>query len=137
MPITKIRPSNIDETLSYNVSSLSITTGSLTSNANVVMQSTSTTTSSTSQITLDSFATAIYRSAKYLVQMNSGSAYHMIELNLIHDGTTVYLSQYGEVKTGASLGTFDSTISTGTLSLLFTPANSVTTAKLILQKFKV
>lgn len=86
-------------------------------------------TSSTSQVTLDSFSTTSYRSGKYLVQMSSGSAYHMIELSLIHDGTTVYLSQYGEVKSGASLGTFDATISAGTLSLLFTPTNSVTTAK--------
>jgi hypothetical protein len=89
------------------------------------------TTASTSQTTLDSFLTTTYRSAKYLVQMTSGSAYHMIELSLIHDGTTVYLSQYGEVKSGASLGTFDASISTGTLSLLFTPTNAITTAKYV------
>ena len=89
------------------------------------------TTASTSQTTLDTFLTATYRSAKYLVQMTSGSAYHMIELSLIHDGTTVYLSQYGEVKSGASLGTFDASISTGTLSLLFTPTNAITTAKYV------
>ena len=87
------------------------------------------TTSSTSQVTLDSFAIASYRSAKYLVQMTSGSSYHMIELSLIHDGTTVYLSQYGEVKTGSSLGTFDASISGSNLSVLFTPTNSITTAK--------
>jgi hypothetical protein len=69
--------------------------------------------------------------------MTSGSAYHMLELSLIHDGTTVYLTQYGEVKTGSSLGTFDATISTGTLSLLFTPANSVTTAKVLITTIKV
>ena len=63
--------------------------------------------------------------------MTSGSAYHMIELSLIHDGTTVYLSQYGEVRTGASLGTLDASISTGTLSLLFTPTNAITTAKYV------
>ena len=61
--------------------------------------------------------------------MTSGSAYHMIELSLIHDGTTVYLAQYAEVKTGASLGTFDASITTGTLSVLFTPTNAVTVVK--------
>ena len=112
-------------------------TGSLTSNTDTVVRTTSTTTSSTSQITLDSFLTATYRSAKYLVQMTSGSSYHMLELSLIHDGTTVYLTQYGEVKTGSSLGTFDATISTGTLSVLFTPVNSVTTAKVLTTTIKV
>ena len=87
------------------------------------------TTSSTSQTTLTSFATASYRSAKYLVQMTSGSSYHMIELSLIHDGTTVYLSQYGEVKTGSSLGTFDASITGGTLSVLSTPTNASTVVK--------
>ena len=61
--------------------------------------------------------------------MTSGSAYHMLELSAIHDGTTVYLTQYADVRTGASLGTFDASITTGTLSLLFTPTNAATTVK--------
>ena len=101
----------------------------VTINTHSVLESTSITTSSTSQVTLDSFATATYRSAKYLVQLTSGSAYHMIELNLVHDGTTVHLAQYGEVRTGASLGTFDASISAGTLSVLVTPTNSSTVVK--------
>ena len=89
------------------------------------------TTSSISQVAFDTFAAATYRSAKYMVQMTSGAAYHAIELSLIHDGTTVYLAQYGEVKSGASLGTFDASITSGTLSVLITPANSVTVVKSI------
>jgi hypothetical protein len=104
-------------------------TGIVTINTHAVLESTEITTASISQTTLDAFATATYRSAKYLVQMTSGSAYHMIELSLIHDGTTVHLSQYGEVKTGSSLGSFDASISSGTLSVLFTPTNSTTTVK--------
>jgi DNA-binding beta-propeller fold protein YncE len=101
----------------------------ITINTHAVLESTTITTASISQTTLDTFATATYRSAKYLVQMTSGSAYHMIELSLIHDGTTVHLSQYGEVKTGSSLGSFDASISSGTLSVLFTPTNAITTVK--------
>jgi hypothetical protein len=103
--------------------------GIITINTHAVLESTTITTASISQTTLDTFSTATYRSAKYLVQMTSGSAYHMIELSLIHDGTTVHLSQYGEVKTGSSLGSFDASISTGTLSVLFTPTNATTTVK--------
>ena len=104
-------------------------TGIVSINTHAVLESTTITTASISQTTLDAFATATYRSAKYLVQMTSGSAYHMIELSLIHDGTTVHLSQYGEVKTGSSLGSFDASISSGTLSVLFTPTNAITTVK--------
>ena len=89
------------------------------------------TTASTAQVSVDSFASATYRSSRYFVQMTSGSSYHIIELFLVHDGTTVYLSQYGEVFTGSSLGTFDASITTGTLNLLFTATNAITTVKLI------
>ena len=100
-----------------------------TINTNAVYESTAVTTAAATQFTLDSFSTTAYRSAKYLVQISSGSAYELLELALIHDGTTVYLSQYGNIKTGATLGVFDATISTGTLSLLATPNNAVTTFK--------
>jgi hypothetical protein len=88
------------------------------------------TTSTTSQVSIDSFSSTTYRSAKYYVQMTSGSSYHVIELSLLHDGTTVNLVQYGEIKTGASLGTFDASISGGVLGLLFTATNAITTVKL-------
>ena len=100
-----------------------------TINTNAVYESTAVTTAAATQFTLDSFSSTAYRSAKYLVQISSGSSYELLEMTLIHDGTTVYLSQYGNIKTGATLGVFDATISTGTLSLLATPNNAVTTFK--------
>lgn len=103
--------------------------GSIKLNNHSVFESTSVTTSSLSQVTLDSWSTSTYRSAKYLIQMTSGSEYHLIEVSMIHDGTTVHISQYGEVKTANSLGTFDASITTGTLSVLFTPTNASTTVK--------
>lgn len=101
----------------------------VTVNTHSVYEATAVTTGSLSQIVLDSFSTTAYRSAKYLVQITSGSEYELLEMTLIHDGTTVYLSQYGNIKTGATLGVFDATISAGTLSLLATPNNAVTTFK--------
>ena len=68
----------------------------------------------------------------YEVQINTSTGYHVIELRVVHDGTTVWLAQYGEIFTSASLGTFDASISAGNLNLLFTPASAtVTTIKLI------
>jgi len=100
-------------------------------NTSAYLTSTVFTTSTTGQTAIDSFATATYRSAKYLAQITSGSSYHFIELIVIHDGTTPFVSQYGEVFTSSSLGTFDASITTGNLSLLFTPTNATTTIKLM------
>ena len=89
------------------------------------------TTSSTSQITVDSFSSSTYRSAKYQVQVTSGTDYHVIELRVVHNGTTTYLAQYGEIFTASSLGTFDTDISGGNVRLLFTGANAVSVVKVI------
>ena len=88
-------------------------------------------TASTAQVAVDNFSSTTYRSAKYYVQMTSGSSYHVIELSLVHNGTTVFLSQYGEIFTGSSLGTFDASITGSTLSLFLTATNAVTTVKML------
>jgi len=87
------------------------------------------TTSNTDLQTFDSFATATYRSAHYMVQMTSGTDYHTIQLSLIHDGTNVYLAQYGEIFDNVSLGTFGANIASGNVNVEITPANSVTAIK--------
>ena len=88
-------------------------------------------TSSTSQVSVDAWPTSSYRSAKYFVQVSSGTDFHIIELNLVHNGTTVFLAQYGEVLTSSSLGTFDADISGSTVRLLFTGVNAVSTVKVL------
>ena len=103
----------------------------VTLNTNGYVTSKTFTTSSTAQVAIDSFATATYRSAKYMVQMTSGSSYHVIELVVLHDGTTPSIAQYGEIFTGSSLGTFDASITSGNLSLLLTATNSTTVVKLV------
>jgi hypothetical protein len=84
------------------------------------------TTTSTSQIPIDIFSITNYRSAKYEVQITSGSDYHVIELRALHDSTNVWLAQYGEITTNGSLGSFDASIVSGDFQLLFTPTNSST-----------
>jgi hypothetical protein len=75
-------------------------------------------------IIVDSWSTNTYRSAKYICSMQSGvpyNAFHTIELLLIHDGTTVYLTQYGEIYSNyAGTGIFDASITGTTLNLTFT-----------------
>ena len=90
---------------------------------------TTTTVASTSATTIASHAAATYRTVKYLVQCTQGTDYHSTEVNLIHDGTTVYITEYGSLWDNAALGTFDATITSGNILLQITAgsASSMTT----------
>ena len=78
----------------------------------------------------DTFPAQSYRTAKYLVQMTSGSNYHATEVLLIHDGTTVYMTEFGTIYSNASLGTINGDINSGSVRLLVTPANTSTQVKI-------
>ena len=90
---------------------------------------TTTTVASTSATTIASHAAATYRTVKYLIQCTQGTDYHSTEVNLIHDGTTVYITEYGSLWDNAALGTFDATITGGNILLQITAgsASSMTT----------
>ena len=62
--------------------------------------------------------------------MTSGSNFHATEVLLIHDGTTVYMTEFGTIFSNASLGTIDGDINSGSVRLLVTPANTNTTIKI-------
>ena len=99
---------------------------------NSYVRSDSTSISSTSATTVATHAVATYRSVKYQVQITQGSTYHSTELNAIHDGTTVYLTEYGTIFSGSSLATFDATITSGNMLLQVTMgSNASSTIKVI------
>ena len=93
---------------------------------------TSTTLTTTSASTIATHAAATYRTIKYIVQLTQGTDYHSTEINLIHDGTTVYISEYGTLFDNAVLGTLSATISSGNVLLQLTPgSNSSLTARVV------
>ena len=99
---------------------------------NSYIRSDSTSISSTSATTVATHAIATYRTVKYQVQITQGSSYHSTELNAIHDGTTVYLTEYGTIFSGSSLATFDATITSGNMLLQVTMgSNASSTIKVI------
>jgi hypothetical protein len=104
--------------------------GHLSVNTSLIT-STTYTTSNTNQVVIDVFDSAYYRSAKYDVQMTSGSDYHVLELRALHDGSNPYMTQYGELFTSTRLGSFDADLGGGKFSLKLTPSNSSTTIKLL------
>jgi hypothetical protein len=88
-----------------------------------------TTSANTANQVLHSLPHAEFKTVKYIVQCISGSDLQAQELLLIHDGSNVYMTEYSQVL-GASntqLTTFDARISGGSLELLVSPVNNVTT----------
>lgn len=88
-----------------------------------------TTTSTSSNQILDSVSASSVRTLQYIVQVanSTTSEYHATSLMIIHDGTTVYLTEYGTVLSGNSLASFDADISGGNLRVLVTPTNASST----------
>lgn len=78
----------------------------------------------TSTQTIDSFSTATYTSAKYMVQVTDAGRVHSQEIMLIHNGTNVYMTQYGIITTNGQLGTFSSIITSSNVLLYFTPSTA-------------
>ena len=58
--------------------------------------------------------------------MSKGTDFHSTEIMLIHDGTTVSLTQYGVLQ-DATLATFDADISGANVRLRCTPTSATTT----------
>ena len=86
-----------------------------------------TTTTTTSESAINSFSASDYRSAKYQIQITQGSNYHTTEVSIVHDGSDSYGTEYGTIKTGSSLASFNTDISGGNVRLLATPASSSST----------
>ena len=85
---------------------------------------------STTVFSLDTFAAATFRTAKYLVQVTNSTDgdYQALEIALFHDGTTVYLTQYASIFDNGAQATFDADINTGNVRLRVTPASGDTMA---------
>ena len=91
------------------------------------IDTTVTSTSATTQVAINTFAAATFRSARFTVQITNttDSTYHSTEILAIHDGTTANITEFGEVHTGSSVeATFDADVSSGNFRLLATPSST-------------
>jgi len=98
-------------------------------NDSVITTATLTTTTTNANQVVDSFTATTFRCVKYLIQVTSGSSFQVSEILAIHDGSTVYLTEYASIVTGSDLATFDSDINSGNVRLLTTPTNASTVVK--------
>ena len=93
----------------------------------VTLSSDTLTTTATSADTVASVSATVNRSATFQVQVTRGTEYHVTTINVVHDGTNAFLSEYGTIRTGSILATFDSDISGGNLRLRVTPTSTAST----------
>lgn len=80
--------------------------------------------------TVDTFSKTKFRSAKYLVQATTGSAYHCSEVLLLQDGTNTHMTEYGTIQTGSTLYALSADINGDNVRLLCSPVGANTTIKL-------
>jgi hypothetical protein len=104
------------------------TGGGLVSNdANVSVPTANTVT------TIDSFSTTAYRSAKYVIQVTSGSNYQAEESLVVHNGTTATSLTYGVIQTAGNLGVVSANVAGTTVNLQFTATYGNTQVKMFRQ----
>ena len=97
----------------------------------------------TSTTTIDqvahSLSASTYRTLKYTIQVTSSTDYNAIEILMMHDGSTVYMTEYAQLLagSGSTLSTYNADINSGNIRLLVSPTNSSTTYKLQCTAMKV
>ncbi len=101
-------------------------------------QDTITTVATTAATTIDSFATASFRSARAQVQITQSTNYQTSDVLIIHNGTTASIVEYGSIATNDYLGTFSVSVS-GSNCLLQINMSSATSAtvKVLSQRITV
>jgi hypothetical protein len=108
-----------------------VLSGALTATAITLNDSSvgsATATAGTSATTIDSFPSATYSSAKYIVQMKKGTDIEVIEvLVTVNSANDVYLTEYANVQSNVQLGTTNA-VHDGTNVLLQVTAAAADTA---------
>ena len=101
-------------------------TGSVDTGQSVIAGVTATKTS-TSIASIDTFSASTYRSANYQIQVVRGTNYNMTTINIIHDGTNTYMTEFGSIAQPVGIATFGSDINGGNVRILASPTTSDST----------
>lgn len=99
---------------------------------NAVLTSNTKLAANTSEIVVDSWDSTLYRTAKYIVQVDNtddSNEFQVSEVLLIHNGSATFTTEYAEVFTSDRIATVDSDINTGLVRLKVTPTVTNSTIK--------
>ncbi len=101
--------------------------GNIALNQTTVYGSVQASTASTSITAIHSgLSTSVYRSVEYTIQATQGTNYQAVKILAIHDGTTAYDTQYGNIY-NTEVATFDVDISGGNVRLVAAASSTSTT----------
>ena len=75
---------------------------------------------------VDTYLISQYRSAIYNVQMTSSGLFEFTQVNLMHDGVNVYITEFGTLSSGGPLAELSANIVNGTMELMISPSNQNT-----------
>ena len=92
-----------------------------------VIQSGILTTTATGISTLVSVESSKFRSVNYQIQAVEGTNFNKTTINVVHDNTNAYLSEFGTINQPVGIATFGSDIDSGNVRLLATPTSSDST----------
>jgi hypothetical protein len=86
-------------------------------------------TSGLSTQTIDSFSSASYKAAEYLISVkdNLANNYYSSKLLLMHDGGNAYITEYAMLISNTTIGVFSATLVSSNVNLQLTPVSSNTT----------
>jgi hypothetical protein len=89
------------------------------------------TSSTTSQQTLTSINKTIANTFVFKVDAKSGGDSHLTMLNVLVNGNTVTMTEYGTITSNTDLASYDVSVSGDTINLRTTPINSATEYSII------
>jgi len=132
-------PSTSSVSLSSGTANNDVVVITTVSPASTFIDITSTTTSNSyvstsgAEQVVDSFAMGAYRTAKYIVQItdNANTQYQSSEVLLLHNNSTVQVTEYASLTTDITLGTIDADISSNIVRLKVTPTWANSTIKTV------
>ena len=138
--ITDAATLNGSQTLSNKTLSSPVVTGTLDFNS-IMSETVFSSTGVTTSTAVYTFPIATYRSAEYTLQLSNGSAFKLVKVLVVHNGTTVtisgnYLTDV-EVTSGTLNSTYSFDISSGSLRLLVASTSGTTDVKGSVKLFKI
>ena len=81
---------------------------------------------------LVSLSTDTYRSANYQIQAEQGNNFNITNINVIHDQSKVYLSEFGTINEPIGIATYNADINSGNLRLIgYASSTASTTYRVI------
>ena len=91
------------------------------------MTSKETTTTSTSEVSIDQYGQGQFKSAEYIITAKAGTSIDVTKILMIDDGTNVYATEFARIAPSGELASYDVDVNGGLSRLRATPASSTST----------